>query len=1813
MDKFKDLIYPENARVDIFETGGSTYNFTAKEVTVESPEQLQEILDNAEHVRKTSKTHMNTESSRSHACLMITIEKPWNGGGIQEASQFGVGMDLKSRLPPTPVRTPSYSKHMYSSPLQGSEGSEGSPRCVTQSTLFLVDLAGSERVGETGAVGEAAKEGASINNRCINTSLMNLRIIISDLRAGKRPPQGVYRRSKMTRLLQDSMGGNSNVLFIGCVTPSRFCDTDTKSTLQYAMKIAGITSTVAVNKKQIPSTMHAGEMIRALQMEVASLKSQLEALEKQLEASHQVHAADEDKIKRLETVILVQRTELEELQRKLQQEVEAGQRAASEAEAQCRDMQTSISGLETEKQALEDQLGSSRAAVSALESEKQELQTQVQHAQRAEAAAVAATQEAKQQVARLEEEAEEGMHREVRVKQQLEKVEVELEDSRRGAEQQQRHAEQEAELARLHEEEAAQQQRELQEKLQVHQHAAEEQRQLLAANTARLEEQLREQQRAAEEAQQAAEEQQQQHTAACARLEEQLREQQRAAEEEQRQHAADCIRFEEQLREQQHAAEEEQRQHAAECIRLEELLREQQQVVEEQQQQHATDSARLEEELSERQHAVEEEQRQHFADRSRFEEQLREQQRTAEEQQQQYAAACARFEEQLREQQRAAEEEQQQHAADCIRFEEQLREQQQVATAAQAAAAEVQQQLCAAQRQLEVSAQAAGDAACQLQAQLEATLAEQAAMANAHAAASASAAAELDAAKAIAQQMCESKEQQRAALEVQLEEQGTVLTQLQAVHASNQEQHERELANWEARLQDVQGMHAATQEQRERELTDWAARLQAVQTEQAEAAQRAEERLQAVEGELQSVQAERAQLQQALQVASEDAGEAANTMRQQLDSAQEEVQDLKQQLNSTREELQDVMQQLDAKVQELGVADQQLEGRAQELEASKTELSEVKQQMGTKEQELMASKEELGVAKQQLESKVKGLEAGKEELGILKQQLESRAQELEASKTECDAIKQQLESSSAEGVRLQQQLVSQQQEHTASTEGQQAQLESSAAEVVRLQQQLVSQQQEHAASTEEQQAQLEASLQEVQNKAQEVEGLKGRLEASRQQHMAEQQQQEMQLQDTRKKWGAVKQAALRVVQAAQEATSTMAARSAAVVRACHQSCAQKVSQELHALEQGWQDLQQVPAHDSALLHHLQWIQTRHVALQQEAADLRHQVLAQEVELGALKGVVAAAPLSELSGLGRTGALQQEAADLKQQVFPVQEMEIGAMKGVVAAAPLSDLDGRLGQTTVRSQVPTQEGHVQSGGVAGLGGKTCLNDVGSCEAEADTIARPDQGKGDQQVHMLQAGAKELPGAEQECEKQQQGKQQQQQEHTPDPGARDTADAGIEEGQESKGQQPADSAGDGSSAVVEGGEKSNGQQVVEYASDGPGAEVEEGEENNGQQAAESASGGPERAWDEVDVTCSLAFGMAEEDDLSMHVYDVHGEEKDGTSDREPLSLEGSENGSDGDTNDVSPELDQQPSPTRWKGPKGIPDQIDLSQVRLAVRSSIRSNDDYILLDCEGNRRIVCKTRSQGGGEETGIMHGKYIPVGEPGQIPAEKMEGVLGNLQGEWLHLPSHGLQGLPETLLVRASVYSPSISRKRLQRGKGGTCDVAKACFAALEVGGSASASLDLYQKPAEEEGGYEFEKLAMDDRHRHQGSQLDVALVYPVPGCFSVTRLNVNHLDPESTVDLCMGDKRRVEVHPRALMQHAFARLQESSPAYESQQNVLDTKQARVSVHFCKATDAATHSFPAGYIPSVLGYCGSSHNMQIKLPFETLTFLGFAST
>lgn len=65
--------------------------------------------------------------------------------------------------------------------------------------------------------------------------------------------------------------------------------------------------------------------------------------------------------------------------------------------------------------------------------------------------------------------------------------------------------------------------------------------------------------------------------------------------------------------------------------------------------------------------------------------------------------------------------------------------------------------------------------------------------------------------------------------------------------------------------------------------------------------------------------------------------------------------------------------------------------------------------------------------------------------------------------------------------------------------------------------------------------------------------------------------------------------------------------------------------------------------------------------------------------------------------------------------------------------------------------------------------------------------------------------------------------------------------------------------------------------------------------------------------------------------------------------------------------------------------------------------------------------------------------------------QLEGVLGDLSGKWVSLPSHGLQGLPTPLLVRASTYSDATHKP--QRNTGNTCNVAKAVFVAVSSQGS----------------------------------------------------------------------------------------------------------------------------------------------------------------
>ncbi len=169
--------------------------------------------------RSTGATLMNEQSSRSHAIFTITIECS------------DLGPDKKSRL--------------------------------RAGKLHLVDLAGSERQNKTGAAGIRLKEATKIN-----LSLSTLGNVISALVDGKSS-HIPYRNSKLTRLLQDSLGGNSKTVMVANVGPADYNYDETISTLRYATRAKSIKNHATVNEDPKDA------LLRKFQKEIEELKKQL--------------------------------------------------------------------------------------------------------------------------------------------------------------------------------------------------------------------------------------------------------------------------------------------------------------------------------------------------------------------------------------------------------------------------------------------------------------------------------------------------------------------------------------------------------------------------------------------------------------------------------------------------------------------------------------------------------------------------------------------------------------------------------------------------------------------------------------------------------------------------------------------------------------------------------------------------------------------------------------------------------------------------------------------------------------------------------------------------------------------------------------------------------------------------------------------------------------------------------------------------------------------------------------------------------------------------------------------------------------------------------------------------------------------------------------------------------------------------------------------------------------------------------------------------------------------------------------------------
>eukprot|EP01046_Picozoa_sp_COSAG06_P015047 COSAG06_NODE_952_length_11333_cov_2.718355_5_plen_1388_part_00 len=229
-EEIKDLLAPGGRAAEgrqsimIRESPDGSINVNGlTEVVVSSCADTLALLQTGATSRTTGSTLMNSVSSRSHGIFTLSLEQ---------------------RFPPA----------------DGSAHEE-----VRLSKFHFVDLAGSERQKRTKATGDRLKEGISIN--CGLLALGNVISVLGDpMKKGSHVP---YRDSRLTRMLQDSLGGNSKTVFIGCVSPA-FSDMDeSKNSLRYANRARNIQNKAVVNVDAASSD------IMLLRQRVAQLEATL--------------------------------------------------------------------------------------------------------------------------------------------------------------------------------------------------------------------------------------------------------------------------------------------------------------------------------------------------------------------------------------------------------------------------------------------------------------------------------------------------------------------------------------------------------------------------------------------------------------------------------------------------------------------------------------------------------------------------------------------------------------------------------------------------------------------------------------------------------------------------------------------------------------------------------------------------------------------------------------------------------------------------------------------------------------------------------------------------------------------------------------------------------------------------------------------------------------------------------------------------------------------------------------------------------------------------------------------------------------------------------------------------------------------------------------------------------------------------------------------------------------------------------------------------------------------------------------------------
>ncbi|KAL7596081.1 hypothetical protein Lser_V15G29500 [Lactuca serriola] len=226
-EQITDLLDPVQRNLQIREdtkTGVYVENLTEESVC--SLKDVTKLLKKGLSNRRTGATSINMESSRSHSVFTCVVESR-----------------CKSKDGLSSLKT---------------------------SRINLVDLAGSERQKSTGAAGERLKEAGNINRSL--SQLGNLINILAEVSQTGKQRHIPYRDSKLTFLLQESLGGNAKLAMVCAISPSESCKSETFSTLRFAKRAKAIKNKAVVNEQMQEDVNTLREVIRQLKDELIRMK-----------------------------------------------------------------------------------------------------------------------------------------------------------------------------------------------------------------------------------------------------------------------------------------------------------------------------------------------------------------------------------------------------------------------------------------------------------------------------------------------------------------------------------------------------------------------------------------------------------------------------------------------------------------------------------------------------------------------------------------------------------------------------------------------------------------------------------------------------------------------------------------------------------------------------------------------------------------------------------------------------------------------------------------------------------------------------------------------------------------------------------------------------------------------------------------------------------------------------------------------------------------------------------------------------------------------------------------------------------------------------------------------------------------------------------------------------------------------------------------------------------------------------------------------------------------------------------------------------